>query len=79
MAEGNYGPLIMEVSSNHRKLVEAIRRSMEDDANLNSCVDWLTEVIRRFSEAALAPRPFSSVNMKSLMRLEKVFPSISSI
>ncbi|KAG5653605.1 hypothetical protein H0H81_011977 [Sphagnurus paluster] len=38
---------------------------------LKSSVDWLTEVIRRFSEAALAAKPLTSVNMRSNMRLEK--------
>lgn len=35
-------------------------------------VDWLTEVIRRFSEAAMAAKPLASINMKSPMRNEQV-------
>ncbi|KXN90670.1 SANT domain-containing protein 2 [Leucoagaricus sp. SymC.cos] len=38
---------------------------------LQMSVDWLTEVIRRFSEAALAARPFTAVNMKDLKRTDK--------
>lgn len=42
------------------------------DPDLGSNVDWLTEIIRRFSEAFLAGRPLSNVNMRNLTRLEKV-------
>ncbi|KAG5725072.1 Lid2 complex component snt2 [Termitomyces sp. T112] len=51
--------------------VEACKASLTDDPKLQSSVDWLTEVIRRFSEAALAAKPLTSVNMKSSLRLEK--------
>ncbi|KAG6900023.1 hypothetical protein C0993_004080 [Termitomyces sp. T159_Od127] len=51
--------------------VEAYKASLTDDPKLRSSVDWLTEVIRRFSEAALAAKPLTSVNMKSPLRLEK--------
>lgn len=53
-------------------LVESCMRGLTHDKQLQSSVDWLTEVIRRFSDAALAARPFTSVNMKSPMRTEKV-------
>lgn len=52
--------------------VESCKKSLTKDSEVASSVDWLTEVIRRFSDAALAARPFTSVNMKSGMRLEKV-------
>ena len=39
---------------------------------LLSSVDWLTEVIRRYSQARISNRPLESVNMKSQMRLLKV-------
>ncbi|KAG6879946.1 hypothetical protein C0992_009304 [Termitomyces sp. T32_za158] len=51
--------------------VEACKASLTDDPKVQSSVDWLTEVIRRFSEAALAAKPLTSVNMKSPLRLEK--------
>ncbi|RDB15348.1 Lid2 complex component snt2 [Hypsizygus marmoreus] len=51
--------------------VEACKRSLTDDPKLQSSVDWLTEVVRRFSDAALAAKPLTSVNMKNPMRLEK--------
>jgi hypothetical protein len=35
-------------------------------------VDWITEVIRRFSDAALAARPFTAVSMKNAVRVDKV-------
>jgi hypothetical protein len=52
--------------------VESCKRGLTHDKQLQSSVDWLTEVIRRFSDAALAARPLTSVNMKSPMRPEKV-------
>jgi len=42
---------------------------------LQASVDWLTEVIRRFSEAALAAHPFTAVDMKSKFRVDKVYRS----
>ncbi|KAF8628715.1 hypothetical protein AX17_005937 [Amanita inopinata Kibby_2008] len=51
--------------------VEACKRSLTNDVKLQHGVDWLTEVIRRFSDAALAARPFTAVNMKSPLRMEK--------
>ncbi|KAF8075155.1 PHD-zinc-finger like domain-containing protein [Lyophyllum atratum] len=51
--------------------MEACKRDLTSDDTLRSSVDWLTEVIRRFSEAALAAKPLTSVNMKSPLRLEK--------
>jgi len=47
-------------------------RNLTDDEDLQHNVDWLTEVIRRYSEALAANRSLSLVNMKSPMRLEKV-------
>ncbi|KAK2464013.1 hypothetical protein APHAL10511_003957 [Amanita phalloides] len=51
--------------------VEACKRDLTNDRNLQHSVDWLTEVIRRFSDAALAARPFTAVNMKLPTRMEK--------
>ncbi|KAJ7224075.1 PHD-zinc-finger like domain-containing protein [Mycena pura] len=51
--------------------VEACKAQITSEKKLRASVDWLTEVIHRFSVAALAARPLTSVNMKSPMRLEK--------
>ncbi|KAF8892173.1 hypothetical protein BD779DRAFT_1670511 [Infundibulicybe gibba] len=51
--------------------VEAHKSRLTDDEELQCSVDWLTEVIRRFSDAALAARSFTSVNMKTPTRVEK--------
>ncbi|KAF7309944.1 Zinc finger protein 1 [Mycena indigotica] len=51
--------------------MESCKARLTNDKGLRSSVDWLTEVIHRFSVAALTARPFSTVNMKSPMRLEK--------
>ncbi|KAJ3523263.1 hypothetical protein NMY22_g11517 [Coprinellus aureogranulatus] len=51
--------------------VESCKESLTRDPKIASSVDWLTEVIRRYSDAALAARPFTTVNMKHLARLEK--------
>jgi hypothetical protein len=45
---------------------------LADDKDLKHNVDWLTEVIRRYSDALSANRSLSSVNMKSSIRPEKV-------
>jgi hypothetical protein len=45
---------------------------LSDDIDVMSEVDWLTEAVRRYSDASNAARLFSSVNMNNPMRLEKV-------
>lgn len=47
-------------------------RNLPGDQALKTSVDWLTEVVRRFTDAALCTEPFSTVNMNSPMREEKV-------
>ncbi|TFK71677.1 hypothetical protein BDN72DRAFT_957959 [Pluteus cervinus] len=51
--------------------VEAYKKGLTSDAEQARSVDWLTEVVRRFSDAASAAKPFTSVNMKSGTRMEK--------
>lgn len=51
--------------------VESCKRNLTNDKKLQTSVDWLTEVICRFSEAALAARPFTAVNMKNKLRVDK--------
>lgn len=53
-------------------IVEACKRSLTNNKKLQYSVDWLTEVIHRLSDAALAAKPLSSVTMKSPIRTEKV-------
>ncbi|KAF8997921.1 hypothetical protein BDQ17DRAFT_1362847 [Cyathus striatus] len=48
--------------------VESCKTTITDDQKLKSSVDWLTEVIRRFSDAALAAKPFTGVSMKNPIR-----------
>ena len=57
--------------------MEAWKQELTQDTKLKSTVDWLTEVIRRFSDAALAAKPLNSVNMTSPTRLEKVGTTIN--
>lgn len=52
--------------------MEACKRSLTNNRELQTNVDWITEVIRRFSDAALAARPFTAVSMKHAVRIDKV-------
>ncbi|KAG6908898.1 hypothetical protein DXG01_002876 [Tephrocybe rancida] len=51
--------------------MEACKAGLTSDPDIQSSVDWLTEVIRRFSEAALAAKPLTAVNMRLPLRSEK--------
>ncbi|KAJ7255431.1 PHD-zinc-finger like domain-containing protein [Mycena haematopus] len=51
--------------------VEVCKARLTSDKKLRVSVDWLTEAIHRFSVAALAAKPLSSVSMKNPMRIEK--------
>ncbi|EAU90390.2 ZNF1 [Coprinopsis cinerea okayama7 len=51
--------------------VEACKKGLTNDPKLRYSVDWLTEVIFRFSDAALAARPLTAVNMKNPNRIQK--------
>ncbi|KAL0953950.1 hypothetical protein HGRIS_005111 [Hohenbuehelia grisea] len=51
--------------------MEDLKKGLTKDVELLQSVDWLTEVIKRFSDAIMAVKPLSSVNMKSVTRLEK--------
>ena len=53
-------------------LVNECMERLPADAKGKHSVDWRVEVIRRFSEAALAARPLTSVNMKNPMRIDRV-------
>lgn len=54
-----------------RFLVESHKASLTTVSKLKCSVDWLTEVMRRLTEAWVAQREFTTVNMKSSMRHEK--------
>ncbi len=51
--------------------MESFKRGLTSDPKVSSSVDWLTEVIRRYSEAALAAKSMFSVNMKTITRQEQ--------
>ncbi|KAG7445124.1 uncharacterized protein BT62DRAFT_898517 [Guyanagaster necrorhizus] len=51
--------------------VELCKQSLTSDLKVSSSIDWLTEVVRRYSEAALAAKSMYSVNMKTITRQEQ--------
>jgi hypothetical protein len=75
-SESNFQILLVPLCSQLTKLtveeVEARKQELAGDSNLINQVDWLTEVIRRLSDAAIQAKPWSSVNMRSPMRTERV-------
>jgi hypothetical protein len=52
--------------------VEQRKTRLSNKQSLRSNVDWLTEVIRRFSEAYTLGADFSTVSMSNVYRFEKV-------
>jgi hypothetical protein len=52
--------------------VEACKSSLTTNQDLQSSVDWLTEVIHRFTDAYMKGNAPSTVNMDVLMHAEKV-------
>lgn len=52
--------------------MESFKRDLTDDEKERSSVDWLTEVIRRYSDVALNAGSMSAVDMKSVTRQEMV-------
>ncbi|TFK48404.1 hypothetical protein OE88DRAFT_1634553 [Heliocybe sulcata] len=63
--------LVNEMSEEEVHTVERCKRALTARTDLQSSVDWLTEVTRRMCEAYLSKRSFSTVNMKSPVRFEK--------
>lgn len=53
-------------------VVEQRKLRLTAKQGLRSNVDWLTEAIRRFSEAYTLGRDFSTVTMSNVFRSEKV-------
>lgn len=53
-------------------VVEQRKLRLTAKQGLRSNVDWLTEAIRRFSEAYALGRDFSTVTMSNVLRSEKV-------
>lgn len=51
--------------------VESYKDHLSSNEELKHGVDWLTEVIRRYSDAIMTSRPLSTVNMSSPLRYEK--------
>jgi hypothetical protein len=56
----------------HCHVVEQRKSRLTAKQSLRSNVDWLTEAIRRFSEAHALGRDFSTVTMSNVFRSEKV-------
>lgn len=52
--------------------METCKNSLTADPDLQSSVDWLTEVIHRFTDAYVKGNAPSTVNMDVLMHVEKV-------
>lgn len=52
--------------------METHRNTLTRNEDIKCNVDWLTEVMRRYTEARLAVRDFGTVSMKNPLRLEKV-------
>ena len=58
--------------------VEACKDALTDNQDLRSGVDWLTEVIHRFTDAYMKDSAPSTVNMDVLMHVEKVISNLYS-
>ena len=52
--------------------METVKNTLTRNEKLKYNVDWLTEAIKRFSDAWASDRDFLTVNMKLPMRLQKV-------
>jgi hypothetical protein len=52
--------------------VEACKDGLTTNRDLQSSVDWLTEVIHRFTDAYMKGKGPTTVNMDVLMHAEKV-------
>jgi|ERR1700722_3342392 len=50
----------------------------EEDLDTKFNVDWLTEVVRRLTEACIDESSLNAVNMRTLTRIEKVCTITSS-
>lgn len=53
-------------------VVVSHKKGLTNDKEQATSVDWLSEVVRRYSDAAWGSKPLTSVSMKLPMRLEKV-------
>ncbi|EPT02944.1 hypothetical protein FOMPIDRAFT_101265 [Fomitopsis schrenkii] len=63
--------LVNEMPEDTVRAFESHKTSLTTAQKLKCSVDWLTEVTRRLTEAWVANREFTTVNMKSSMRHEK--------
>ncbi|KDQ61451.1 hypothetical protein JAAARDRAFT_190222 [Jaapia argillacea MUCL 33604] len=63
--------IVNEMTEDEVAELERCKRALTSRSDLQSSVDWLTEVTHRLTEAYVAKRAFSTVNMKSPMRFEK--------
>lgn len=62
---------VNEMSDQEVAAMETVKNSLTRNEKLKYNVDWLSEVIKRFSDAWASGRDFLTVNMKSPHRLRK--------
>ncbi|KAI0339680.1 hypothetical protein BDW22DRAFT_1486765 [Trametopsis cervina] len=62
---------VCEMSPQEVSTMETYKSSLTRSEKLKYNIDWLSEVIRRYSDAWAAGRDFITVNMKAPMRKEK--------
>ncbi|KAI0091489.1 hypothetical protein BDY19DRAFT_991192 [Irpex rosettiformis] len=62
---------VCDMASSEVQTLETLKHGLTRSEKFRYNVDWLTEVIRRFSDAWLSGHSFTNVSMKSPMRLEK--------
>ncbi|KAJ3483064.1 hypothetical protein NLI96_g6566 [Meripilus lineatus] len=63
--------LVNEMSPDELAAMDLYKDTLTRDEKLSHSVDWLTEVIHRFTDAWLSGRDMATVNMQSPTRLEK--------
>ncbi|KZT07232.1 uncharacterized protein LAESUDRAFT_758638 [Laetiporus sulphureus 93-53] len=63
--------LVQDMSSEEVSTLEKHRGTLTKDDTLKCSVDWLTEVMFRFTDAWLAHRDLTTVSMKNPMRVQK--------
>ncbi|KAI0042738.1 hypothetical protein FA95DRAFT_1590696 [Auriscalpium vulgare] len=63
--------VVLRIPEDEVRELEARKARLTSKVEVSSSVDWLTEVVRRLSDAWLNDREFSTVNMSNPFRLEK--------
>ncbi|OCH85881.1 hypothetical protein OBBRIDRAFT_890870 [Obba rivulosa] len=63
--------LVRDMTPAEVEALETLRNGLSRNEQLKHSVDWLTEVMRRYTAAWIAGRDLSTVTMRSPLRLEK--------